>query len=172
MRPGRPDDNGKIIQATSLTKEYPEEIEADLQRYYGIDFLDLFRKGSGLSWRKLLVFLRYLPPESALNTAIRNDTPVENLTGAAGDPEESTWSAIELLIALLIDEIRDLAWMYASTHSERPIARPEPIARPGIRRAPRRKVVSLSEARRVDPRLRSMSDEEAVEALRSVSRGR
>lgn len=107
-----------------------------------------------------------------MNTAIRNDTPVESLTGAAGDPTDAPWSGLELLVALLIDELRDLSWMYASAHSKGTIPKPEPIRRPGSERAATGKVISLEEARKLDPRLRGLPDDEAAEKFGRMIHGR
>ena len=60
----RPDDSGKISEALWITSRYAEEIECDLQRYYGLDYRDLFLRDTRLTWRRLLVLLRHLPPES------------------------------------------------------------------------------------------------------------
>lgn len=99
-----------------------------------------------------------------MNTAIRNAMPEEKLAAGASDPAQSRWSSTETFLAMLIDEIRQLEWMYAQAHSDSPIKRPTPIRRPG---AGKRKLraIPLEVAQRLDPRLRGMSAAEAQEFL-------
>jgi hypothetical protein len=163
-------ERGKIAEAWWLTSRFAEEIEADLHRYYGLDFVDLFVKGSRLTWRKLLVLVRHLPPESAVNTAIRNTMPesVMARAGAKNDPAKSSWSSMESLMALLIDELRQQTWVYVQSKSDKRIARPAPIRRPGINTARRERKISLEAAQRMDPRLRGLSEEEAQRKLDEI----
>lgn len=158
MRPKGQDDHGKIGQVWWLTQTFPEEIEADLQRYYGTDIRDL---GNGLSWRRLLVLVNALPPESATMTAIRNSTPDAEIEAIEMHPELGRWSAIEGLLALLVDEVRNLTWSYLQSHSEKDVPRPEPVRRPGLRTRPRGRQRSIEEMQKLDPRLRGLSPEEA-----------
>lgn len=161
-----PADHGKIRKALWITQSFPEEIEADLARYYRLEFGLLFRPGSSLSWRRLLVLIDHLPPEAALNTAIRNSVPEETLAESAGDSAQARWSTMEGLTATLIDEIRQLEWMYASAHSDQKLQKPQPIRRPGVSsNRPRRRQVSLARAQKMDPRLRGLSEEEAQAKL-------
>lgn len=170
MREDGPAERGKISKALWLTETFQEEVEADLQRFYGLDYLDMFRPGRSLGWRKLLVLIEKLPPEGALNTAIRNHMPEDELAGRRGDPARAPWSTVETLMAVLIDEVRMLAWSYASAHSKGTVPKPTPISRPGARRSGRRRPISLETARRLDPRLRGLSDEEARERLERIGR--
>lgn len=101
-----------------------------------------------------------------MNTAIRNMTPDDLLAEAAGDSAKARWSTMESLTATLIDEVRQLAWVYASAHTDQAIPKPEPIKRPGISGARRKlKRISIVDARRLDPRLRGLSDTEAQTKL-------
>jgi hypothetical protein len=118
--------------------------------------------GTDLSWRKLLVLVEHLPPEGALNTAIRNATPDEQLAVAAGDPAQAPWSTLESLMAALIDEVRNVGWMYASTHTKTTVQRPALIKRPGAAKHRGRKLMRMSEVRELDPRLKDMSDAEII----------
>jgi hypothetical protein len=164
--PGGATQRGKIAEAWWLTSQFAEEIEADLQRYYGLDFVDLFVKGSRLTWRKLLILVHHLPPESAVNTAIRNQTPdsIMARNGSKLDPAMSSWSALESLIALLIDEVRQQTWAYIQMRSDKRIPRPASVPRPGLS-ARRERAIPLEVAQRMDPRLRGLSDEEAQAKL-------
>jgi len=160
---------GKIARALWLTDTFGEEIEADFQRYYGLDYLDRFRPGRSLGWRKLLVFIEHLPPESALNTAIRNSLPEDHIADRPREPAKSPWSTMELLTAALIDELRVNGWMYAQAHSETTIPRPEPISRPGVHRR-RRVAIPIAAAMALDPRLRDMSPEQAQAVMNGMIR--
>lgn len=170
MRSPGPDEHGKIQKALWITTHYTEAIEADLQRYYGLDLLDLFRPDSGLTWGKFLALVDNLPPESALSTAVRNDTPDDVLAERVGDPEKSAWSTVESLLAALIDEVRNLSWAYASAHSERKIPRPAPVTRPGVSDKRRQlKKISIENIQALDPRLRGLSPEEAEARFREMT---
>jgi hypothetical protein len=168
----RPDDRGKISEALWITSTYAEEVECDLQRYYGLDFRDLFLRDTRLTWRRLLVLLRHLPPESALNTAIRNDASESELarSSAQSDPTQGRWSATDSMLASILDEIRMGNWAYVQVHSEQSVRRPEPIRRPGVS-GRRSKVMTLEDAMKIDPRLRGMEPDEAQSFLDGV-RGR
>lgn len=111
-----------------------------------------------------------LPQEASLNTAIRNAMPEERLLENAGDPVKARWSAMESLVAMLIDEVRSLSWAYMSAHTEQAIPRPEPVKRPGVSGRPRKlRRITLSDARRLDPRLRLVRDEDAQDALDDIT---
>jgi hypothetical protein len=160
---------GKINEIAWLTSLFTEEIEADLQRYYGLDFTDLFIPGTRLTWRKLLVLIHHLPPESAVNTAVRNKLPDSIMArqGAKLDPAKSTWSSLESLMALLIDEIRQQTWTYVQSKSEKRVPRPTPIRRPGLPER-RERTITLEAAQRLDPRLSGLSEEEAQRKLDNI----
>jgi hypothetical protein len=151
------DEHGKIQKALWICDEFPEALEADLQRYYGVALSSL---GADLSWRRLLVLVDHLPPEGALNTAMRNATPDEQLDVLAGDPTQAPWSPLESLMAALVDEIRTLNWMYMKVHSKSNAQQPAPISRPGAPKRRGRKLMRMSEVRTLDPRLKNMSDDE------------
>jgi len=170
VRPAGSHEHGKIQKILWIISEFPEALEADLQRYYGLDFVRFFRPGSGLSWRKLLALIDNLPPESALNTAVRNITPEERLAANAGDPVKARWSTVESLLAALIDEVRQVSWMYASSHSDKAIARPQPIRRPGVSTKSRRlRPMTLAGIRAIDPRMRDVPDEEVQATLNRMT---
>jgi hypothetical protein len=165
VRPAVPNEHGKIRKALWVTERFGEELEADLQRYYQIPLTSL---GAELSWRRLLVLVEHLPPEGALNTAIRNATPEAELAKATGDSARAPWSTLESLVAALIDELRQFEWMYASAHSKTAPQMPEPIRRPGLSRRHRgKKLMRISEIRMLDPRMRNMSDDEIRELMNS-----
>jgi hypothetical protein len=99
-----------------------------------------------------------------VNTAVRNSVPKDEIGRYAADQTQTAWSNTEGLLATLIDEIRQLSWLYATANSGKTIPKPEPIKRPGIGARTERKL-SLVNAQRLDPRLRGLSDEAAQERL-------
>jgi hypothetical protein len=114
------------------------------------------------------VLVERLPPESAFTTAVRNAIPEDVIRAGGADPAKSAWSNSESLTALVVDELRKLQWMYASAHSENPLPKPEPIARPGVhgRTTPK---ISYAVAQELDPRLRGLSPEEVQERFDSLT---
>jgi hypothetical protein len=106
--------------------------------------------------------VEYLPPEGALNTAIRNATPDDQLELAAMNPVQAPWSQVESLMATVVDEIRQMTWLYTMVHSSsQNIPPPTPIKRPGVNGHRRgRKLMRMSEVRALDPRLKNMTDDE------------
>jgi hypothetical protein len=85
-----------------------------------------------LTWRRLRNLLRFLPPESATMTAVRNANPN---AGGDGDPSEGQWSQLELLVAMLLDETKFARWENAMSRlgkgDKRP-KQPQPTPRPGV----------------------------------------
>lgn len=72
-------------------------------------------------------------------------------------------------MAIMVDEVRQLAWMYAQSHTESKLPRPEPLPRPGVSKGSRLRPISLEAARRIDPRLRGLADAEAQEMLNRLT---
>ena len=167
-------ESGKIAEAVWVTSQFPTEIEADLHRYYNLDFVDLYRPGSSLTWRKLLVLLKNLPPESAVNTAMRNTMTERELSRTESNPGEGRWSNVETLLATAIDEIRNLTWAYVSAHSNKNVPRPPLVRRPGVSAGKPPRVeskMSLEDLQRMDPRLAGLSAEEAQKRLDELTGG-
>jgi len=106
---------GRIGLAALLT-EHGEAIEADLQRWYGVELGDRYR--GRLTDRRLLVLIRHLPRDSALMWD--------------ADPETAAWGLAEQLSAAQTDALNMLAWMYANRNQRHPTARPKRIRRPGV----------------------------------------
>ncbi|MEU3355277.1 hypothetical protein [Streptomyces sp. NPDC037389] len=75
-------------------------------------------------------------------TALRNGAPAGALDEqtARSDPATGRWSQADMLLAQLIDAVRQLSHCYvmANTDSKarKKITPPEPVARPGIHRTP------------------------------------
>jgi len=109
-----------------------------------------------------------------LNTSIRNSSSEAELakSGARADPAKERWSAVESMMATIIDEMRISRWTYAQAHSETTVTKPTPIPRPGVA-ARNGRVMRLVDAQRIDPRLRGLSEDEAQAMLdRMTGRGR
>jgi hypothetical protein len=88
-------------------------------------------------------------------TALRNAAQDSDDSGRpAADPEHGRWSAVEMLLAQVVDELRGLRWTYVQANSEkgRKVRPPEPLPRPGA--TPRRQRMALRDAMKIDPRLR------------------
>ena len=78
--------------------------------------------GERLSVRSLSHFLLNLPPDSATMRAIHPE-----------DAERLAWSeghANAQILAVLVDEVRELKWMYQSYSERRRHARPKPFPTP------------------------------------------
>ena len=93
-----------------------------------------------------------------------SDTEIDACSESA-DPEKGRWSATDMLLASLVDEVRRFEHLYLSAHVDKGKAgkAPEPLPRPGVRktRKPRRSRLSDAQRRMMDPRLRAVPDEAA-----------
>jgi hypothetical protein len=69
-------------------------------------------------------------------------------------------------MAAMVDEVRNLSYIYATSHSDSPgsVQKPEFIQRPGSG-GKRGKVMSIENARLLDPRLRYLDDDEVRERM-------
>lgn len=114
---GRP--AGGIAGLCRLLSEHGEAIESDLQRYYGTDIRDIYRPGSGLTWRRVRALIAHLPADSALARSM------------AG--EDSGWTLETHLLAAVHDRLAEANWQRGNAGSKSPTRRPTPIPRPGLR---------------------------------------
>ena len=119
---------------------------------HGTDLRDLWRPGGGeskMTWRLLGNLIRHLPPESATKTALRNEMGDAEIDQAAraSDPSEGQWSRTDMLLAVLIDEVRELSYATVRVQTGKG-RRPEPLPRPGVRPKSRRKRPKMSAAQR------------------------
>lgn len=94
-----------------LLRAYPEEIEADLARFYPGRDVGQFWRGE-MTGRALGVLIRHLPEESATVRAMR------------GTP----WSELMYLVAYLADTVAFSRADYVNTHGGN--SRPDPVTRP------------------------------------------
>ena len=81
-------------------------IEADLQRHYGVDLVDLWR--GTLSPRKARLLIDHLPHDSLTAYALAG----ERLAGVAG------WSLADLLLGRLADELAVFRWEWEQAHAD------------------------------------------------------
>jgi hypothetical protein len=83
-------------------------------------------------------------------TALRNERGEEADDAIVrSDPAVAPWSALEMLVASLIDEVRGLRSAYATVHTGTVIQPPPPIPRPGTEAMKTKKRTShMSDAQR------------------------
>lgn len=105
--------SGGILGLALILTEYTGEVEADLQRFYGLQLVDAYT--GRLSWRRLLNLVTNLPEDSAL--AHRRVGP---------------WGLTAQLLAATVDELRVANWQRAQMGTKERLKPPKPIARPGV----------------------------------------
>ena len=110
------------------------------------------------------MLINALPPESMTLTELRNaaqDDP--DAEAPPSDPSAGRWSSPEMLLALLVDEVRLLRWTMIAANAGSTAAGtpPDPVGRPGAK--PRKKRLSMKDRLRLDPRLRKKAAEEGLE---------
>lgn len=109
---------------------------------------DLWRPGGGeakLTWGLLATLIRHLPPESATKTAMRNELSDAELKrySEQADPSEGQWSHLEMLVASLLDAVRNLQVTLVRVHGGK-ARTPDPTPRPGVRPRKRKRPARLS----------------------------
>jgi hypothetical protein len=120
-----------------FVNEHCEAVRSDLRRYYQVRLGDLFT--GGLTWAEVSDYLRFLPMESATQTALRDSmTDAEAAKAATVEPVgHGPWSKQELLLATVIDAIGALTHVQiarAGVKDQKPLV---PIMRPGVERPTR-----------------------------------
>lgn len=130
-----------------LVNEHCEAIENDLSRYHGKRLQDLFT--GRMSWRELGVYIERLPPESTYRTDIRDSFTDEELAQVANRDEgkHGPWSRLELLVASLNNELRNLTYVQLVANGAKNVPKPDPMRTPGVSSKPFR--------RAADPRARA-----------------
>jgi hypothetical protein len=91
-----------------------------------------------MSFRRLQVYIDYLPPESATKSEVRDSFTAEQLAQAAEatpDSGHGSWSRAELLLASVIDQLAFLRHEAIAMRTPQPGKPPTPYPRPGIPRA-------------------------------------
>lgn len=87
-----------------------------------------------MTWRELGVYIDKLPPESSLRTEIRDQFTDQELMDFAArntDEKHGAWSRLELLVASLINELRQLTYVQLIGNGVKGIPTPEPVRTPG-----------------------------------------
>lgn len=97
-----------------------------------------------MTWRKLGALVRNLPPESATATERRVAEPEPEGKVSDADPGDQPWSQTDLLLAAIVDTLRQIDWHYVSANSKTPPRAPEPLPRPGVR-PPKRKKLTVAQ---------------------------
>lgn len=101
--------------------EYPEELEADLLQFFGVDLLDVWR--GNISLRRIMVLSKRLM----------------HMHGRAALPmaydESLSWGTQEHLTAKIADSLEVANWMFIQANTSEDgeeIPFPDPIPRPGV----------------------------------------
>jgi len=143
-----------IRRLAALLRAHGEALEADLAERQ-IDLRDLYRTGGRLTWRRLGVIYRHLPPQSATMTALRNSLPPEALAvqGQDADPAASPWSHDQMLAASQLDVLRLILHVLLAANGGKPGQPPAPTVRPGVA-GQKKKRLTADQRRLLDPRLR------------------
>lgn len=85
-----------------------------------------------MSFRRLGVLIRHLPPESATRTAMR-EAMTDQEREALPEPEgHGPWSSEMHLMAAMFDTLQLLAWQNTQIHGGRKTEPPPPTPRPGV----------------------------------------
>ncbi|MEO3860122.1 hypothetical protein [Acrocarpospora sp. B8E8] len=110
---------GGSLGLIELLDSHGDELLADFRRFYQLDLLDL-RRGL-LSPVLVLALIRHLPLDSAYVSALRGT-------------EYTGWDRNTYVMADLYDAIRELAYLYVSSHAENPkkVKPFPPYPRPGV----------------------------------------
>lgn len=127
---------GGSFQLAELIDQYGEHLVPDLKRYYGVELADVLVEGSGLTPRKVLLYIRALPADSATVAAMR------------GGLEFYGWDLDVYMLANLLDAIRENTYvtMMAAGPKKKPKP-PEPFQRPGSEKKKQQNVfVSMARA--------------------------
>lgn len=149
------DRTGGIARLAALISAHGEALEADLAPL-GMDLGGLRRRGGFLTWRKLGVLIRHLPPESATMTALRNAMPPELLKSESdeADPGRAPWSHTQMLEAAQLDTLRLILHVLIAANGGKPGEPPPPTRRPGVAGQKKRRRLTVGERRLLDPRMR------------------
>jgi hypothetical protein len=114
----------RLAAAVGLLTAHGDAVEADLQRWYGVDVRDLYR--GGLTYRRLLVLVENLPADSAVAAIVAKEVQ---------DPQapeyERQWTISEHMLAAILDQLAVLSWLQIAATVKNPPPAPKPIRRPG-----------------------------------------
>jgi hypothetical protein len=98
-----------------LVRDHGDVLEADMQREYGIELGDLYRRR--LTLRRLRVLVDQLPFDSRTARAV-------------GEVDEAlaVWSLDSALLGRLVDELAALRWEYEAVHVDKRHQREAPTS--------------------------------------------
>lgn len=103
---------GGSFQLDELIEDHGEALLFDLQRYCGINLLDVFRAGSGLTPRRVLWLVGQLPPDSAFSASVR------------GGPEFRPWTPELHLLSAVVNLLNAANRQRAGKRGGKPIVKP------------------------------------------------
>jgi hypothetical protein len=92
------------VTLLGLLRDHGDVVEADLQRTYGVDLVDLWR--GGLTLRRVRVLLEGLPPDSQTAYAL----------SGSDSGELAGWRLTDVLLGRLADEMALYRWQWESYH--------------------------------------------------------
>jgi len=132
---GRGKPAGGSLRLAELIDQYGEHLVPDLKRYFGIDLGDVLVERSGLTPRKVLLYIRALPAESATVAAMR------------GGPQFYGWGMQMYMMANLYDAIKENTYVtMAAAGPKRKPKPPEPFQRPGKEKKSNNLFVAMARA--------------------------
>lgn len=114
------DQRGKFLVLGWLVREHGDALEADFQRWYGLDFGDLYR--GTMTPRRAAALALNLPPGAV--------TWLEADLAAA-------WNIGEHLLAATVDQLAIANWQ-RTKDGQKGHKKPKPLTRPGEQKAGRR----------------------------------
>lgn len=106
------DPAGGSFQLGELIEDHGAALLFDLQRYCGIDLLDVFRLGSGLTPRRVLWLVGQLPPDSAFSASLR------------GGAEFRPWTPEMHLLAAVVNLLAAANRQRAGKRGSKPVVQP------------------------------------------------
>lgn len=116
---GRPGDDrpGGSASLAAFLSDHQDAVEADLLRYYQID-LPRDLGSDRLTWRRLGLLIRHLPPEAATVREVHGD--------------KAMWTLDRMLMALIADYLAVANWQRGNAGKKNPPPAPRQIDRPGV----------------------------------------
>lgn len=126
------DSAGGSTELARLIDRYGEILVADLLHYYGVDLRDVFVPGSGLSARRAMTLIKYLPMESAFVAERR------------GGQHFRGWDEGRYINVAAVNALRGLQHTYVSAHAKNKPKAPEPFPVPDKRQQNRSKPGSFA----------------------------
>lgn len=107
------------MQVADVIRRYPDEFEADLLEFFGVDLGDVWRRR--ITFRKLAVYLKSLLQKPGRSTLIMAMN------------ERTSWTDESYLLARISDalEVSNYLFLQANSDQSLIVDPPQPIPRPG-----------------------------------------